>query len=135
MTEAFLFDSTRRSTTGFCLFLGSCLISWQSKKLSVVSRSSTEAEYRALADCTCEITWLLSLFKDLHISTTTPVPILCDNQSSIALAANPIQHARTKRIEIDCHFVREKIKAGIHRSKLEFTDQSWNSPSYFYFHS
>ncbi|GJR57150.1 retrovirus-related pol polyprotein from transposon RE1 [Tanacetum coccineum] len=104
--------NTRRSVTGFCIFLGSSLISWQSKKQTVVSRSSTEAEYRALADCTCEITWLLSLMKDLQIITSTPVPIYCDNQSSIALASNPVQHARTKHIEIDCHFVREKIKNG-----------------------
>ncbi|GKA36962.1 uncharacterized mitochondrial protein-like protein [Tanacetum coccineum] len=106
-------QTTKRSTNGFCIFLGSCLISWQSKKQSVVSRSSTEAEYRALVDFTCEITWLLSLFKDLHITTSSPIPILCDNQSSISLAANPVQHARTKHIEIDCHFVREKIKADI----------------------
>ncbi|GJZ64223.1 retrovirus-related pol polyprotein from transposon RE1 [Tanacetum coccineum] len=104
---------TRRSITGFCIFLGSCLISWQSKKQYVVSRSSTEAEYRALADCTCEITWLQSLLKDLHVPITKPVLIMCDNQSSIALASNPVQHARTKHIEIDCHFVRDKIKAGI----------------------
>nr|GEV75433.1 cysteine-rich RLK (receptor-like protein kinase) 8 [Tanacetum cinerariifolium] len=77
------------------------------------SRSSTEAGYRALANCTCEITWPLSLFKDLQIFTSTTIPILCDNQSSISLATNPLQHARTKHIEIDCHFVREKIKAGI----------------------
>nr|GEV72648.1 reverse transcriptase, RNA-dependent DNA polymerase, Gag-polypeptide of LTR copia-type [Tanacetum cinerariifolium] len=85
----------------------------QSKKQSVVSRSSIEAEYRVLADCTCEITWLLSLFKDLQISTSTPIPIFCDNQSSISLAANPVQHAITKHVEIDCHFVRKKIKASI----------------------
>ncbi|GKC37574.1 uncharacterized mitochondrial protein-like protein [Tanacetum coccineum] len=101
---------TRRSITGFCVFLGPCLISWQSKKQSVVSRSSTEAEYRALADCTCEITWLQSLLKDLQITITKPILILCDNHSSIALASNPVQHARTKHIEIDCHFVRDKIK-------------------------
>ncbi|GJV56375.1 hypothetical protein Tco_1457380 [Tanacetum coccineum] len=74
--------------------------------------SSTEAEYRALAVCTCEITWLLSLLWDLKIKITIPIPIYCDNQSSIALASNPVQHARTKHIKIDCHFVREKIKNG-----------------------
>ncbi|GJX33299.1 retrovirus-related pol polyprotein from transposon RE1, partial [Tanacetum coccineum] len=77
------------------------------------TRSSTEAEYRALADCTCEITWLQSLLLDLQVPITKPVLIMCDNQSSIALASNPKQHARTKHVEIDCHFVRDKIKAGI----------------------
>ncbi|GJX78109.1 retrovirus-related pol polyprotein from transposon TNT 1-94 [Tanacetum coccineum] len=67
----------------------------------------------SLLQSTCEITWLLSLLKDLQIPTTTPIPILCDNQYSIALAANPIQHARTKHINIDCHFAREKIKSWV----------------------
>ncbi|GJQ96618.1 retrovirus-related pol polyprotein from transposon RE1 [Tanacetum coccineum] len=95
-----------------CPGQGSSLISWQSKKQCVISRSSTEAEYRVVADCTCEITWLLSLLQDLQIQPPKPIPIYCDNQSSIDLASNPIQHARTKHIEIDCHFVREKIKSG-----------------------
>ncbi|GJT51072.1 uncharacterized mitochondrial protein-like protein, partial [Tanacetum coccineum] len=103
---------SRRSITGFGIFLGHGLISWQSKKQAVVSRSSIEAEYRALADCSCEITWLNSLLQDLHIPITTPVKVFCDNSSAIALASNHVQHARTKHIEIDCHFVRDKIKAG-----------------------
>ncbi|GJT51071.1 uncharacterized mitochondrial protein-like protein [Tanacetum coccineum] len=96
---------SRRSITGFGIFLGHGLISWQSKKQAVVSRSSIEAEYRALADCSCEITWLNSLLQDLHIPITTPVKVFCDNSSAIALASNHVQHARTKHIEIDCHFV------------------------------
>nr|GEY32367.1 homogeneously-staining region [Tanacetum cinerariifolium] len=106
------YPNSKRSITGFGIFLGNTLISWHSKKQPVVSRSFTEAEYRALADCSCEITWLISLLKDLRIFVTIPVRILYDNISTIALASNPVQHARTKHIELDCHFVRHKIKAG-----------------------
>ncbi|GJZ20864.1 cysteine-rich receptor-like protein kinase 8 [Tanacetum coccineum] len=81
------------------------------KKQIVISRSSTEAEYKALADCTCEITWLQCFFKDFQLDISGPTPIYCDNAFAIALASNPIQHARTKHIEIDCHFVRDKIKS------------------------
>ncbi|GKC04678.1 cysteine-rich receptor-like protein kinase 8 [Tanacetum coccineum] len=77
-----------------------------------VSRSSTEVEYRALADTNYELTWLKCLHKDLGVHISSPIPIFCDNASAIALASNPVQHARTKHIEIDCHFVRDKIKAG-----------------------
>ena len=79
----------------------------------MVSRSSTEAEYRALADVTCDLSWIRCLFKDLGITLAQPIPIYCDNASAIALASNPVQHARTKHIEIDCHFVRDKIKQGL----------------------
>ncbi|GJT76632.1 cysteine-rich receptor-like protein kinase 8 [Tanacetum coccineum] len=86
-----------------------------------------EAEYRALADCTCEITWLKCLLQDLSIPLTGPTTIYCDNASIIALASNPIQHARTKHIELDCHFVRDKIREGSINpafipSKLQATD-------------
>lgn len=103
--------TTRRSTSAYCIFLGNNLISWSSKKQSVVSRSSAEAEYRSVAHAT-EICWLLSLLNDLHIPLLSPSTIYCDNVSSIYLAHNPVHHARTKHIEIDIHFVREKVASG-----------------------
>ncbi|GKB18098.1 cysteine-rich receptor-like protein kinase 8 [Tanacetum coccineum] len=75
-------------------------------------RSSTEVEYRSLADSTCEISWLKCLLHDLGINIPTPTLVMCDNASTIALANNPVQNARTKHIEIDCHFVRDKIRQG-----------------------
>nr|GEX35869.1 putative reverse transcriptase domain-containing protein [Tanacetum cinerariifolium] len=76
-------------------------------------RSSTEAEYMALADATYEVSWIKCLFKDLGVLTPFPTTIYCDNALAIALASNPVQYARTKHIEIDCHFVRDKIKQGL----------------------
>nr|CAN67240.1 hypothetical protein VITISV_037460 [Vitis vinifera] len=81
----------RRSTTGYCFLLGSSLISWRSKKQTFVACSSTEAEYRALADTTSELLWLRWLLKDLG--------------SAIHIAHNDVFHERTKHIEIDCHFI------------------------------
>ncbi|GJZ75381.1 cysteine-rich receptor-like protein kinase 8 [Tanacetum coccineum] len=117
---------SRRLVIGYVVFLGPCLISWTSKKQSVASRSSTEAKYRALADCTCEITWLQCLFKDLQVQLPNHVSIYCDNASAIALASTPIHHARTKHIEIDYHFVRDKIRA--HQINLQFTPSSQQTP-------
>jgi len=99
----------RRSTSGYGVFLGTCLISWQSKKQPVVSRSSTEAEYRSMAIATAELYWLRMLFKDLGISLSNTPVLWCDNVGAIALASNPIYHARTKHIEVNYHFIREKI--------------------------
>ena len=105
--------TTGRSVTGYCIFLGQALISWQAKKQTVTSISSAEAEYRALATITTEIMWLKYLLSDLQIPTTVVVPVFCDNQAAIDIATNPVQHARTKHIELDCHFVREKVHMGV----------------------
>ena len=74
-----------------------------------MSRSSTEAEYRALAHTTAELTWLTMLLKDLYLSSSIVPSLWCDNISAIALANNPVFHTRSKHIEVDCHFIREKL--------------------------
>jgi hypothetical protein len=98
-----------RSTTRFVVFLGDCLVSWSAKKQAVVSRSSTEAEYRSLSITTAELFWLRMLFKEIKIFLSVALVLWCDNISALALASNPVFHARTKHIEVDYHFVREKI--------------------------
>ncbi|XP_075076395.1 uncharacterized protein LOC142163043 [Nicotiana tabacum] len=89
------------------------LISWKSKKQPTVRRSSPEAEYRSMTAATAKITWLTRLLEDLGIKVSRPVTLFCDNKTAIQIAGNPIFHERTKHIEIDCHFVREKIKTGL----------------------
>ena len=89
----------RRSTLGYYVFVGGNLVSWKSKKQSVVSWSSVESKYRAMAQVVCEITWIHQLLMEVDIET-----------SSIHIASNQVFHERTKHIEIDCHFVREKIQ-------------------------
>ncbi|XP_019098326.1 PREDICTED: uncharacterized protein LOC109131610 [Camelina sativa] len=103
----------RRSTTGYCTFIGGNLVTWKSKKQKVVSCSSAEAEYRAMRKLTNELTWLKGLLKDLGIDSKQPITIHCDNEAAIHIATNSVFHERTKHIESDCHKVREKIEEGV----------------------
>ncbi|PKU79890.1 Retrovirus-related Pol polyprotein from transposon TNT 1-94 [Dendrobium catenatum] len=105
--------ASRKSTSGFCTFLGDTLVSWSVKRQSTVARSSTEAEYRALAAAAADTIWLKRLLADFQISHDTPIDLFCDNTSAIALINNPIFHARTKHIEIDHRFVRDQIQQNL----------------------
>ena len=102
--------ATRRSTTGFVVFLGSNVISWQSKKQPTVSRSSTEAEYRVLANTAAELFWIRQVLCALHVDLPHPPLIHCDNLSAIALSSNAVFHSRIKHLDTDYHFVRERVQ-------------------------
>jgi len=100
----------RKSTSAYAFTIGSSLTSWRSKLQTEVSMSTCEAEYRALADAASEAAWLRGLMEEIGMPLTTPIVIHCDNQSSIKLAKNSVQNARTKHIERQIHFVRHHIK-------------------------
>jgi len=104
---------SRRSVSGFVIFLGQTLISWKSKKQATLSLSSAEAEYRSLRQVTAELSWLSRLLHELTITSITPIPVKCDNLAAIYIAKNPVFHERTKHIELDCHFVRHKLMEGL----------------------
>jgi hypothetical protein len=99
----------RRSTSGYLVYLSSNPITWSAKKQPTVSKSSTESEYRALAIASAELCWIRTLLKDLGIFFSQPPLLWCDNVSALAIASNPVFHARTKHIEVDFHFVRERV--------------------------
>ncbi|KAI3445697.1 hypothetical protein Pfo_002362 [Paulownia fortunei] len=103
----------RRSTTGCCTFLGGNLVTWRSKKQSMVARSSAKAEFRVMAQGVCELLWLKIILEDLKIKWDGPMKFYCDIKSAISIAHNPLQHGRTKHIEIDRHFIKEKLDSGL----------------------
>lgn len=103
---------TRRLTTGFCTYLGDNLVSWSAKKQTTVSRSSTEAKYRAMAETCAELTWIAFLLCDVHLLQSRPAVLKCDNLSAVQLTINPSFHARTKHFETDWHYTRERVAIG-----------------------
>nr|CAN70115.1 hypothetical protein VITISV_020105 [Vitis vinifera] len=103
----------RRSTSGYCSFVWGNLVTWRSKKQSVVARSSAEAEFRAMAQGICEGIWLNRLLEELRVPLKHPMVLYCDNQAAISIAKNPVHHDRTKHVEIDRHFIKEKIEEGV----------------------
>ncbi|GKE96553.1 transposable element [Tanacetum coccineum] len=101
-----------RSTTAYVLYLGSNIISWRSARQKSVLRSSTEAEYKAVANATAELLWVQNLLRELGIRMTEPPNLYCDNTGATYLCANPVYHSRMKHVALDYHFVRERVSEG-----------------------
>ncbi|GJZ67991.1 ribonuclease H-like domain-containing protein [Tanacetum coccineum] len=104
--------TTRRSISGYCVFLGNSLLSWSSKRQPTFSRSSAEAEYRGVANAVAEMCWLRNLLRELHTNLSSATLVYCDNVSVVYLSTNPVQHQHTKHLEIYIHFVRDLVAVG-----------------------
>ncbi|XP_071728348.1 uncharacterized mitochondrial protein AtMg00810-like [Rutidosis leptorrhynchoides] len=119
--------TTRRSTSGYCVFLSNNLLSWSSKRQPPPSRSSAKAEYRGVGNVVAETCWIRNLLRELHCPLTSATLVYCDNVSSVYLSTNPVQHQLTKHIEIDIQFVRDLVAQGQVRvlhvpSRYQFAD-------------
>ncbi|GJU23856.1 retrovirus-related pol polyprotein from transposon TNT 1-94 [Tanacetum coccineum] len=101
----------RKSTSGICTFVGCCLTSWFSKKQTALAISTTEAEYVSAGKACQQALWMKQALIDYDVRLDD-VPIMCDNKGAIDLSKNPVQHSRTKHIEIRHHFLRDNVQKG-----------------------
>ncbi|GJX75545.1 ribonuclease H-like domain-containing protein [Tanacetum coccineum] len=106
------FPTTRRSTSGYCVFLGNNLLFWSSKRQPTLSRSSAETDYHGVANVVAETCWIRNLLRELYSLLSSATLVYCDNISAVYLSCNPVQHQRTKHIKIGIHFVRDLVAAG-----------------------
>ena len=97
---------TRRSTSGYFIFVEGNLVTWKSKKQKVVARSSAEAEFRGMAHGVCKLSWIRNILRDLGIEYATPMNLHCDYKAAIQIAQNSVQHDHNKHVEVDCHFIK-----------------------------
>ncbi|GJT15777.1 ribonuclease H-like domain-containing protein [Tanacetum coccineum] len=104
--------ATRRSTSRYCVFLGDNLLTWSSKRQDTLSRSSAEAQNHGVANAVAETSWIRNLLREFCNPLSTATLVYCDNVSAVYMSANPVQHQRTKYIEVDIYFVRDKLAAG-----------------------
>jgi hypothetical protein len=105
-------SDTRWSTSGYCVYFGENLISWSAKFHNTLSRSSAEVEYHGVANVVSESCWIQNLLLELYCLVTTATLVYCDNVSGVYLSSNPAQYQRTKHIEMDIYFMREKVARG-----------------------
>jgi hypothetical protein len=101
----------RKSTSGTCQFLGRSLVSWASKKQNSVALCTVEAEYIAAGHCCAQLLWMRQTLRDYGYKLNK-VPLLCDNESAIRMVDNPVEHSRTKHIDIQYHFLRDHQQKG-----------------------
>ncbi|KAJ0726306.1 putative RNA-directed DNA polymerase [Helianthus annuus] len=103
----------RRSTSGYFTLVGGNLVTWRSKKQKVVALSRAEAEFRGIARGLTEILWIRKLLTEVAFPPTEPTRIMCDNKAAIQISENPVQYNRTKHVEVDIHFIKEKLESGM----------------------
>lgn len=102
-----------KSTSGYFTFVGGNLVTWRSKKQKVVALSSAEAEFRGMTKGLCELLWIRRLLSEIGFTPKSRMNLYCDNKAAIAISQNPIQHDRTKHIEIDRHFIKQNLEEGV----------------------
>lgn len=111
----------RKSTSGFAVYLSCNSVSWVCRKQRTVAQFFTKTEYKGLADVIAEVTWVMSLLTELVLVVTTPPSLWCDNLGATYLCANPMFHARTKRVDVNYHFVRDKVASSDPRVRFVST--------------